>query len=236
MMSAFKRLPVLAKILIVFVPLSVVYGLARDYRPHHSSYSSGYYSTGATASPVTESRRQVSEVSDSDRRLVSPYQAEYDDLSARAAECTLEIQNFQSQMAMAAANGMPLPPDPPCQQNGADWTARLAFLHAEIAKAQGADRNSSVRQLNGIPEYSPSSSSSHRSPSSEDGDAYGGGANRYDIQGVRENSYYRSENGQTYEMPNMPYYYRDRATGQMIGSESSDSPDNLRDYEQLTPQ
>src|ERR1019366_3593307 len=102
MMSAFKRLPVLVKILIVFVPLSVVYGLARDYRPHHSSYNSVYDTTVATDRTATQSRRQESEVPGSDRRLVDQYQAEYNDLSARAAECTLEIQNFQSQMAMAA--------------------------------------------------------------------------------------------------------------------------------------
>jgi hypothetical protein len=239
MLSAFKRLPVLAKILIVFVPLSVIYGLARDSRSHHASYTSSYDTASATETPASEDRRQGSETSGADRRLVAQYQAEYDDLSARAAQCTVEIQRFQSQMAMAAANGYPLPPDPPCEQQGAAWTARMAFLHAEIAKAQGADRHASVRELNGMPEYSPSASPSSRRASSSDGGddgAYGGATGRHDIQGIRGNSYYRSENGQTYELATMPYYYRDRATGQMIGSESSESPDNLRDYEQLTPQ
>jgi hypothetical protein len=55
-------------------------------------------------------------------------------------------------------------------------------------------------------------------------------------QGIRGTSLYTDETGETHELPTRNYYFRDRSTGQMIGSDQPYAPNNGRDYEKLTPQ
>jgi hypothetical protein len=232
MWSKIKAMPGWSKFLIVFVALSVIYGLARDSRPYHSSYSTAEYASGPSSSSESASAAPAYQASDSNRQLISQYQTEYADLSVQTRQCTIEIQQFQSQMAYAAANGMALPDPPICQQNGEAWSVRMAFLETEVYKLQGGRSTATVSDVSGIPIHSSSPS---RSSSSAPADNGGDPVQKWSREGILGHSIYHDETGEDHELPTRPYYYRDRATGELIGSESSESPDNLRDYERMTP-
>lgn len=232
MWSKIKAMPGWSKFLIVFVALSVIYGLARDSRRSHSSYSAAEYASGPSSSSESSSATPAYQASNSNRTLLAQYQAEYADLSVKTRKCTIEIQQFQSQMAYAAANGMPLPDPPICQQNGEAWSVRMAFLETEIYKLQGGRSNATVSDVSGIPIRSSSPSHSNSSSSAGSGEDR---VQKWSREGILGHSIYHDETGEDHELPTRPYYYRDRATGELIGSDSSESPDNLRDYERLTP-
>jgi hypothetical protein len=131
---------------------------------------------------------------------------------------------------MAAANGMMVNNRPPCEQYMPQWTAQEAYLETEIYRLQTGDTRTSLRDITGIQAGSRASSpSAYGSPRRDGTDA----VDNWDRQAIRGNSLYTDENGRQQELPTRNYHFRDRASGQIIGSDQPYAPNDGRDYEQL---
>jgi hypothetical protein len=153
-------------------------------------------------------------------------------MQARAAQCMAEMNAATQQMTMGAMNGMVVNDRPVCEQYMPQWTAQEACLETEIYRLQTGDTRSSVREITGIPgpDYSSRGGpSSSYSPSNDPSDA----VDNWDRQAIRGNSLYTDETGEEHELLTRNYYFRDRASGQLVGSDQADPPNNGRDYERL---
>jgi hypothetical protein len=236
MWSKFKALPVVPKMLIVFFILVLVYGMTHRkpvYRDRDVNWSEQ-----PTDERGSEARRasQLEQSSESNARsqMLANYQAQQAQLMAQARECEQQMNEATRQQAMAAMNGQMYNPRPACEAAMPQMIAQEAFLETEIYKLQGGDQNATVREVSGIapPQYggSPYSSASSSSGSSTDP------VDTWDRQAIRGNSLYTDETGEEHELATRPYYFRDRASGALIGSDSPTPPYNGRDYEVIQPQ
>jgi hypothetical protein len=241
MWSKFKAIPVFPKILIVFLIFMVLYGIS--HRRHSRSFDSTSFSDstsdrGFRSDAGEEQARgeqgggEREEVSNQRSQLLAQFQQQHAQIMADANQCMAQLQQTSNQNAQAAMSGMPFSPGPACQQNMAQWTAQAAYLETEIYKLQGGDQNASVRQVSGIAADSGTPSSYYR-PDADSGTA---AVERTTREGIRGHSLYTDEDGKEYELDTQPYYYRNRATGQLVGSEQPQPPNDGRDYEQMTPQ
>ena len=156
---------------------------------------------------------------------LAAYQAEYNQLLAFTQNCQAQMNEFFTRQGPAAANGILLPP-PPCQNQMPAVISRIAFLETRLYRARTGDYRTPSEIL--IPNLS-------RRPSSTGGGGAGDTAGRYDRGSIRGTWIYRSADGTEYELPQRPYYFRDRASGRFIGSDSPDPPADGRDYEVLEP-
>jgi len=158
---------------------------------------------------------------------LAQYEAEHARLVAAFQRCQQELQAFNQRQAVAAMNGYLLPP-PPCSADLAAITERVAFLELRIYRLRSGDNQTPSATL--MPNLaSPGQGSGGGRYSSTPPDPAG----RYDRQAVRGTSIYRDENGEEHELPTQNYYFRDRASGAIIGSNTPDPPDNYHDYERF---
>jgi hypothetical protein len=231
-LSFWKGLPVLAKISIVLLLMAGIYSAYNDSKPVGRSDSN----------PAGESEPQgggeavapISRPSDAGRGQVQAQlqalQEQQAQVLAQANRCIAESNQAQARMAMAAAQGIVLAP-PACTQYMPQWTAQEALLEKKIYALQTGDTHASVQDVSGI-HTGGSSSPSYSSPS----DGGTGAVERYSREAIRGNSLYQDENGEQHELATQKYYFRDRASGQVIPSDSPNPPNDGRDYERLTRQ
>ena len=225
-MASWKTMPVFPKILIVVLALGVIY---RVTVKHHDSDHVRYDPApspdlGPAPSP---------EVDKSD--LLARYQGQYSQVLAQANQCAQELQAYQAQMAAGAMNGAMPGAGPACQQNLPQLTVQLALLQTYITRLQTGNPNLTVCEANaGLQGCQGMEASSHSSsPPADDGTE---AVERATRQGIRGTTIYTDANGEQHELPTRDYYYRDRNTGQFVGTDSPNPPDNVHDYEPLQPE
>jgi hypothetical protein len=232
MWSTLKALPLLPKVLLGLLAVGVIYNAATS---HHSPSRGSYAPTsdsdrGGSGSYTSD---QESGSADSSSQ-VAQFQAQHDELSAKAQQCMAQINQAMQQQAAAAMQGQMYSQMPPCNQNMQAWTAQMAYLETEIYRAQTGDHSSTVGQITGTGSYgSQSSPSGYRGGGlgSDDGTA---AVERSTREGIRGNSMYTDESGETHELPSQPYYFRDKETGQFVPSTTGNAPNDGHDYEPLT--
>ncbi|HTR23502.1 MAG TPA: hypothetical protein VMI10_05920 [Terriglobales bacterium] len=232
MWSKIKALPVVPKIVLgclVLIVMAQVF-LHVPPRPRPTPGPNPYDNSYDNDS---DKRSRPEPSADNRGQLLAQFQDEQRQLQTVVADCMQQMTAATQQMAMNSMNGVMPGAGASCQQNMPQWTAREAFLETEIYRLQTGDTRSSVRQITGIagPNYSsPTGSSSYYSP--RDGT---GAVETWDRQAIRGNSMYTDENGEEHELPTQNYYFRDRSSGQYIGSDLPDPPNDGRDYERLEP-
>ena len=236
MSASWKSMPKWSKVLVVcFAFLLVIGWMNRQPRPNHTErYGERGYSP--IAPPAEGERRESEDGGDSAARssLLVNYKAQYAQLQARAADCAQQMNEATQQQAAAAMNGQMYNPRPACEQYMPQIIAQEAFLETEMYKLQGGDPNATVRQVSGIapPQYSGSYPSSGSGSSGSSTDP----VDTWDRQAIRGTSLYTDETGTQRELATHSYYFRDRASGELIGSEQPYPPNNGRDYEVIQPQ
>ena len=236
MWTKIKALPVLPKMLIVFFILVLAYGALHRKPAYHNREVNWNATPNDSDSGEYERAARPARPSESNARsqMLANYQAQQAQLMARAQNCEQQMNEATRQQAMAAMNGQMYNVRPACEAAMPQMIAQEAFLETEIYKLQGGDPNATVRDVSGIapPQYggSPYSSGSPSSGSSADP------VDTWDRQAIRGNSLYTDETGEEHELATRNYYFRDRASGELIGSDSPTPPYNGRDYEVIQPQ
>jgi hypothetical protein len=232
MLTMLKNMPLLPKLLIGCLILA---GVGRAIKGGHRSIAiNDDPYRPVQAAYEQESGRSGGESSQRGQ-LLAQFQQQQAELQARAKQCMAEMQQATQQQAAAAMNGQMYYGQPACEAAMPQMIAQEAYYETEIYKLQGGDPHASVRDFvpnapTGTESYSPSSNGASNSDRALDA------ADNWDRQAIRGNQLYTDEQGTTRELPSHDYYYRDRASGELVGSESSNPPDNSRDWEQITPQ
>lgn len=237
-MAGLKNMPVLPKILAALLVFWVVYKIGAT---RHATEGSSSY----TPSPVEERRtggsdegRQAAAQSGGSSRALAQYEGQLSQLMAQVNRCVQETNAFLGQQAQAAANGQFLTNEPVCNQYMPQWTAQAAVLVTYITRIKTGnmhltvcEANAGLRGCEGLEASAPPSASP--SEPSDDGTE---AVERTTRQGIRGSTIYTDGAGEQHELPTREYYYRDRASGQLVGSDSPNPPDNVHDYEQLQPE
>jgi hypothetical protein len=151
-----------------------------------------------------------------DGRLAQLQQA-HAELMQRANECAGLINQSMAATQQSVINGGGVMPPPACEADMQVWTAQAAMLEKEIHELATGDHSTQV--IDYVPRMHDTS----------------GSVDRYTRQAIRGTTLYRDESGETRELPIAPYYYRDRASGQIYPSDMSQAPADGHDYEQLQP-
>jgi hypothetical protein len=243
MWKAFKGLPVFARILIVVLVVGAAYRVTHLYHGPRGSYPSANFGGGSDDdrgvggrslrqgdSEDNGSSDNGSSIDEQKRRMVAQFEAQRMQITRQVQQCLNDTQRYQQAAAMAAMNGQMVPP-PQCSQSMAQWTAQEAYLETEIYKLNGGDPNATVRQVSGIAESPGYGSGSRRSAGASDDGT--GAVEDWDRGAIRGTSLYTDEGGEQHELPTRSYYFRDRSSGQIVGSDQPNPPNNGRDYEEL---
>jgi hypothetical protein len=226
----FKALPKRTKValVVVFVLGVGVYGVFFDSPNSSSSYRPSVRAAenATSASPVYAGGMAAMGRGPSNTgRFASPASnsqladliAQYNSLKQQADECTSEIGK------MSLQNFAP----PPCEAEMQANVGRVAVLEAQIYRLQG---------VNAQPVDFVNMNSSSSSPTAG-GSELSDGARRFSREGILGQSKYTDADGREYQLDNTNrYYFKDRASGAIVGSELAQPPDNQRDWEQLTYQ
>lgn len=227
MWSTLKAMPVVPKFLIACLLIGGLFSAAHTRRGGFSNASPLSDDSYRTGGPGFDAGRQSAEL--------AQFQSQQAQLMAQVNQCEAQMTKATNRMREAAIQGGFYDGRPECEQYMPQWTAQESYLETEIYRIQTGDRSSSVCQVTGIqgqacnPGGGPASSRA----SSDDGT---GAVENWDRQAVRGNSLYTDEDGEQHDLPTQPYYFRDRASGQYIGSTSPNPPNDGRDYESLTGQ
>jgi hypothetical protein len=229
MWASLKTLPLMAKLGIAFMLVVGLYVIGLADRPSHArgGYTPASYHGDSGGQFGGDSNG--SNDSNDQSRALGQFKAQQQQLMAQVYQCEAQMNQATQQMAQAAMNGGMVNNRPQCEQYMPQWTAQEAYLETEIYRIQTGDHKSTVRQITGI--TGPTNSAP-----SAGGDDGTGAVENWDRQAIRGNSLYTDESGQTHELPTRPYYFRDRSSGQIIGSDSPNAPNDGRDYEQFTGQ
>lgn len=108
--------------------------------------------------------------------------------------------------------------------------ALMAKLEAEITRLQtGANVEPMDFVLMGSSSRPSSSAGTPISDSSN-------GAGRFSREAILGQSKYTDSDGKEYQLANQPYYFKDRVSGTVVGSDYAQPPDNQHDWEPLTYQ
>lgn len=226
-MASWKTMPMFPKILIVVLALGVIYRVSNHHDSDHVRYDP------APSPEPGPAPRPEPDKSD----LLARYRAQYNQVQAQANQCAQELQAYQAQMAAAAMNGVMPGAGPACQQNLPQITVQLALLQTYITRLETGNQNITVCEANaGLQGCQGLEASSHSSSSYSPPDDGTGTVERAARQGIRGTTIYSDENGDQHELPTRDFYYRDRSTGQFVGSDSPNPPNNGRDYEPLQPE
>jgi len=241
MWSTLKAMPVVPKILI---GLLVLGGIGKICSlGSHSSYQSNYapssYHAGSDSSEESNYRntdstnsRRVSTDSTATNGELGQFESQQSQLMKQVYACEGQMNQAMARTAQGAMYGqMPGGNQPPCAQYMAQWTAQEAYLETEIYRLKTGDRNSTMRNIVGIPSSAGTPSSNYSS--TDDGTA---AVERYSRESIRGNSYYDSPNQEPgdRERPNATYYYRNTVSGAVTPSDSPYAPNDGNDYEQMT--
>jgi hypothetical protein len=215
MWSKIKALPLRVKVIAVVVFVGLV-GISNLFDNHHrsSSYTNSSYSSLSDSSSSLAS--STSSRTESSSQVLPQLQARLSQLQNENAQCYAQVQQMNPWNYGA----------PPCEAKMQWNTSQMAALEAEIYRLQtGANVQAQDFALMG--------SSSGGGSASSAGDS-SNGAGRYSREAVLGQSKYTDSNGNEYQLANQNYYFRDRASGQIVGSETSQAPDYQHDWEQLT--
>lgn len=238
MWSTIKAMPVLPKVLIGCLLLMLVAKAAQGHHRPSPAYDSPVSADRAGHWPAADSgeneqARATNAQTDQRAQMLAQFQAQQAQLQVQVKQCTADMQQASNQMAMNAMNGQMPGAGAPCEQAMPQWTAQEAYLETEIYRLQTGDNKTDVWGVTGVqrPQYGSSYAPSGSGGSS--GDAAEQSVNRWDRQSIRGNSLYTDETGEQRELPTYKYYFRDRASGELIGSDQPYAPNNGRDYERM---
>ena len=224
-MTSWKAMPVFPKILIVCLVLGVVYKVGR-----HRNDDGGHAWVTPPPAPVEEGGTPAT---DAGSQVLGRYESQLSQLMARVNQCVAEANAAVPAQAAAAANGM-IVGGPACIQYMPQWTVQAALLTTYITRLKTGNPNVTVCEANaGLRGCESLEASAASVPPSDDGT---GAVERATRQGIRGSTIYTDANGDQHELPARDYYYRDRNTGQFVGSDSPNPPDNVHDYEPLQPE
>lgn len=223
MLATLKAMPIVPKVLLACLVVGGLYSAAHS---QHSGYSRSSLSNG--------SYRSGSGAADQSAALAQ-FQSQQAQLMAQVNQCEAEMTAATNRMRDAAIQGGFYNARPQCEQQMPQWIAQESYLETEIYRIQTGDHSSSLCQVTGIQGQAcnPGSGTARGGATSDDGT---GAVENWDRQAIRGNSIYTDEDGQQHELPTQPYYFRDRSSGQYIGSTSPNPPNDGRDYEALTGQ
>ena len=222
MWSTLKALPVVPKILIAILLVAGLYSAAHSQRRGYSGSSS-----------ISEASYRSG--SGDQSAALAQFQSQQAQLLVQVRQCQAQMTEATNRMRDAAIQGGFYNARPQCEQNMPQWIALESYLETEIYRIQTGDHSSSVCQVTGIQGQACNTGAGTSSSrgSSDDGT---GAVENWDRQAMRGNSIYTDEDGEQHELPTQPYYFRDRSSGQYIGSTSPNPPNDGRDYEALTGQ
>lgn len=196
----------------------------RQVSAAESSDESGGGQSGAPSGSSAEAARQ---------QQLKQWLAKQAKLISLMKQCQVEMTRFTQQMQQAAISGSGMMPAPPaCEENMPYWISQEALAETEIHRLQTGDTRSDVYDVSGIPRPSNSGPSSGSSGSSDGGV---GSVDDWDRGAIRGTTIYVGEDGTRRELPTRDYYYRNRASGQIIASTESEPPNDGNDYERLQP-
>ncbi len=235
MWKAIKAWPVWLKVAVGVLILGGIYRLGT--LPNHdrnfggSGAESEERQAGVTADGSIGSQPERSPEDGGQQRLAQ-FQAQQSQLMAQVYQCEQEMTRATQQMAQAAMNGMMANNRPQCEQFMPQWTAQEAYLETEIYRIKTGDTHSTVREITGIAADAGGGSRTEGSGGARSGDGTGA-VEDWDRGAIRGTSLYVDESGESHELATRPYYFRDRSSGQMIGSDQPTPPNNGRDYEEL---
>jgi hypothetical protein len=224
-------MPLWAKIFIGLLVVGVIYRIGVGERHHGDD---PYRPTPAASVEPTPTGGGSGGGSD-DANMLAQYEAEYQQIWAQFNQCKAQMEEADRQTQASLMNGG-MPVQAPCAENLPQWTAQAAYLEARIHRLKTGDTTSSLYDITGLHPHSssPSSPSSPGSSGSNDGGI--SATERATRQGILGTTRYTDENGEEHDLPSHDYMYRDRNTGQFVGTDSPNPPDNQHDYEQLTPE
>lgn len=225
MWSKFKALPVLPKVFIVVLVLSLIYKVGTS--SHRRAYNDDTSFNGSSIREASTDTRANS----ANQQALAQFKAEQVQLQARAAQCEAEMTNATNRQAMAAMNGQFYSVRPPCEGQMPAYIARESYLETEIYRLQTGDRSSSMTEITGVQVGSRGDTPSSRTSSGDGTRA----VEDWDRAAMRGTSLYNDEDGEQHELPTQDYYFRDRSSGQIIGSSQPNPPNDGRDYEQFQP-
>jgi len=154
---------------------------------------------------------------DDDNDRLAQLQAQHAQLMQNSNACMVQVNEATRQTQMSLVNGGGVMPQPACVSDMEVWTAQAAMLEKEIHELATGDHSTQV--IDYVPRTHDTSGTIDRSTR----------------QSIRGTTLYRDESGETRELPIAPYYYRDRASGQIYPSDMSQAPADGHDYEQLQP-
>ncbi len=246
MWTKWKALPGLAKIVILILILVGCYQAARNEArgngPHYPDRETGTVPDGdeegklRSASNGEEARgmggRPVAAGKDGGQALAQ-FQSEQAQLMNRVRQCQAEMTQATQQMAQAAMQGMLVNNRPGCEQAMPQWIAQEAYLETEIYRLQSGDMHSSVREITGIQAPSYPGGGREAEGGSRRGDSTDA-VEEWDRGAIRGTSMYADEAGERHELATENYYYRDRTSGRIVGSDRGDPPNDGGDYERFT--
>jgi len=229
MWSKFKALPVVPKVLIIVLVLGTLYivGKGSQHRPYSGSMPYASDVDGDFRQASSESRSGGS----ANQQALAQFQAEQAQLQGQVAQCEQQMTAATNQQAAAAMNGQFYNRRPACEAQMPAYIARESYLETEIYRLQTGDTHSSMTDITGVQVGRRGDTPSYRGGSS-DGT---GAVEDWDRGAIRGNSMYQDEDGQQHELATQDYYYRDRSSGQIIGSNQSEPPNDGRDYERFQP-
>lgn len=224
MWSTLKAMPIVPKVLIAFLLVGGLYSAAHSQRR-------GY----AGASSMTEASYRSGSGAGDQSAALAQFQSQQAQLLVQVRACQAQMTEATNRMRDAAIQGQFYNARPQCEQYMPQWIAQESYLETEIYRIQTGDRSSTVCQVTGIQgeACNTGAGASRSGGSSDDGT---GAVENWDRQAIRGNSIYTDEDGEQHELPTEPYYFRDRSTGEYIGSDSPNPPNDGRDYEVLTGQ
>jgi len=229
--ARFKAIPLFAKLFVAFLMLATIYQFSGTNRRTGSpSMTPTRFDRQGNDLGRQENAEEGDEANTSQaNQALAQFKAQQQQLMSRVYQCESEMNQATQQMAQAAINGQMTNNRPQCEQYMPQWTAQEAYLETEIYRIQTGDHRSSVREITGITGPTPD----RPGTTSNDGT---NAVDNWDRQAIRGNSLYVDESGQQHELPTRNAYFRDRASGQIIGSDSSNPPNDGHDYEVLTGQ
>lgn len=230
MWSRFKALPLFPKVLIIVLVLTVLYKAGGD---SYQRTASGFTREAAGDSEAFGRPSDAPARDDSgSRQALTRFQSEQAQLQARVAQCESEMTEATNRQAAAAMNGVLFRQPPPCEAQMPAYIAREAYLETEIYRLKTGDRTSSMQQITGVQVGARDDRRSSAPSRSGDGTE---AVEDWDRSAIRGTSIYADEDGRQHELPTRDYYYRDRSSGSLIGSDQPTPPNDGRDYEQFQP-
>jgi len=219
MWAKLKALPLRVKIIAIVVFLALGWLYKRN-ETHSSSSSVSRPSYSRPAEAASRNSGSVDSGSADSSHVLAQLQTQLNQMNAENAQCYAQIQQMNPSSYAA----------PPCEAQMQWRTAQIAKVQAEVYRLQ---TGANVEPVDFALMGSGSASGGSGSGSSDDGS---NAVNRYSREAVLGQSHYRDDEGNEYQLTNRAYYFRDRASGNIVGSDFSAPPDNQHDWELLTYQ